>query len=99
MPCLPATIAFRENDFVAFAGRREQARDFLGRVLEVTIHNHYPVAPGFREARGDRRMLAEVPAQPECPHPLVAFAQPLDDRPGPVWTAIVHEHEFPIDYF
>ena len=53
----------------------DQARDVPGIVLQVGVQGHDDRGPRFGEARGQRRGLAEVLAEPNDAHALVAVME------------------------
>ena len=72
---------------------RHELRDVLGRVLEVAVHRHDDVAPRPREARVHGRMLAEVPAEANGPHAVVACVEALELGERAVGRPVVHEDD------
>src|SRR5205807_5743007 len=56
----------------------DEARNVLGRVLEVAVHRHENLAPGAGETGVHRGMLTEVPLEAHGPEALVARGQALD---------------------
>ena len=82
-----------EDDVVALLGLGIEVGDQLRRLLQVTVHYDRPVATTGCQARRDRSLLTEVPAQTQGAHVLVLPRQLEDDLPCAVWAAIVDEDD------
>ena len=67
-----AALADRVDDVEALVPAARRARDHLGRVLEVGVHEHDGVAARRVEAGRERGLMAEVPREPEQAQALVA---------------------------
>jgi len=85
----------RVHDVIAVTdGVIDHARDLLGRVLEVVVHDHRVVPAGMPEARHHRIVLAEVAAELHVGHrSRVARAQAAADGVARVETSVVDEDD------
>ena len=92
-PRVLARDAAAARDVGAALDRRDQARDVLGLVLEVAVHRHDDLAPGARETRVHRRVLAEVALEADGAHARVGGVQALDRGPRSVGRAVVDEDQ------
>jgi len=81
------------DDIVTFLVSLHQSRYHFGRVLKVGIHHDHGVATRMIEARGDGRLVAEVPRKPHDLYPGVLCVKPAHDIEGPVLAVIVDEHD------
>src|SRR5215213_3114471 len=72
---------------------RNQLRDVLRCVLEVTVHGHEDVAGRECEPRVHRGVLPEVPLEADAANPVVRSTQALDLGPGPIRGPVVHENQ------
>ena len=86
----------RQHDVVAFLRLGIQARDFLGAILQVTIHHHHPVTMAVIKPGSDAVVLAEIAAELDAMHARVGDSQPLDQLPRVVAPAIFDQHDFKI---
>ena len=73
----------------------EQLRDLGGVVLEVAVDRDDHLALRLGEACGERRRLAEVPAQADDDDVAGSGVQPGQRRVRPVRGAVVDEHGLP----
>jgi hypothetical protein len=73
-PCSPAA----GRNVGARLHRRDQPRQVLRRVLEISVHRHDDLAARADEARVHCRVLAEVPLQTHAVDSGVLLVQPLD---------------------
>ncbi len=73
--------------------RCDQAREVLGRVLEVAVHRHEDLAPRANEPRVHRGVLAEVLLQADDADSVVGGVYPLELREGRVGRAVVDEDQ------
>lgn len=89
------------DDVVALSVEGDHLREQFGRILEVGIHDDDRVARGEVEARGDRRLVAEVPAEAEHLHPRVELGRRGEDRSRLVAAAVVdvEDLELAVDRF
>ncbi len=71
---------------------RKKPRNRLRRILEVAVHEDRDVAVDMVEHRRQRRLVTEIPGQRDRHDARICRGGRLDDRPGPVHAAIVHQH-------
>ena len=90
----PGALPARDEVERAVFERLQQARNLVGIVLEVTIHRDENSAPRVIHAGREGRRLAEVPAQPDEPHPGITLVLAANGIGGAVGRAVVDEHEF-----
>ena len=88
-----AVAANRVDDVEAFAPLRNEARNHLGRVLEIRVHEHDRVAARRVEPGGESRLVAEVAREAEQPQLRVACGELEQPRPGAVGRAVVDEDD------
>ena len=73
--------------------RLDEARDVLGRVLQVTVHGDDDVAPCPHDPRVHGGVLAEVPLQPDGVDARIPVMEALERGKRPVRRAVVDEHD------
>ena len=78
MRALQAASQDQVEPFLRF---RIQLADGLGRILQVAIHDHSPLALAGRQAGGDGGVLAEVAAQPHSFDVRVGSSELLQHAP------------------
>ena len=76
--------------------RLEQPRDVLRLVLQVAVHRHDAVAARPREAGVHRRVLAEVPLEPDDAHARISLVDRAQRRERAVGRAVVDEDRLPV---
>ena len=89
---LPA-FADRVDQVVPLAERRDDLRDFLGRVLQVRVERDDPLSARGLEAGHDRGVLAEVPREGEHAQLRVDLPLLAEQLQRPVGRAVVHRHD------
>ncbi len=97
MPGIEADLLPAAHHVEPRGQRFEEAREFLGIVLQVGVEGHDDVALGGLEAGGEGSRLAEVAAKPDSVDPTVLARQLSDDVPGAVGAAVVHEDDFQVE--
>ena len=81
------------RDVAAGLDRGDEARDVLGRVLEVAVHRHHDLAAGAGEARVHRRVLAGVALEAHGADARVGLVQALEHVEAAVRRAVVDEDQ------
>ena len=77
------------RDVIAGLDRLDEARDVLGRVLEVAVHRDDDPAAGTGQPGVHRRVLARVPLEPHRAHARVAGVDRLEHREAAVGRSVV----------
>ena len=91
-----ALFAPSADDVVAFIDCGEQARNFLGRILQIGVERHHDFAAGSAEAGQDRRVLAEIAREFDHAHrALRARGDLAQDIERIVGRAVVDEEHLP----
>ncbi len=96
----PGIVAFTlpaAHQIVALVEYRQQPRQLCRIVLQVGVHRHDGSALRCAEAGGQGGRLAEVPAQPQAAHPLIAPRERADRLPRPIDAAVVDEDHLEIE--
>src|SRR6266581_2690790 len=88
--CLPA-----RDEIEALLELRQQARDLTRVVLEVGVDRDDHVALSVREARRQRRSLAEVPPQTNDTHILLRVVEARERTERSICRAVVDEDRLP----
>src|SRR3546814_5012916 len=73
---------------VALAPARDELRDQFRRILAIGVEDHRRAFADLIEARGERRLLAEVARQPQQRHAPVGGSDLLQPLPGPAAAAV-----------
>jgi len=81
------------HDLAALLPLLHELRDAARRVLTVAIHRENSVAPGCDQTGQNRRLLTEIPRQPDAGDLRVQPRQSLDDRPRGIPAAVVHHDD------
>ena len=90
-----AVLAPAAHDVEALFELGEQERDVGGVVLEVAIHRDDDVTAGEIEASHHRGGLAEIAAEMDDLHALVAAGDLVEQLIGAVGRAVIDEDELP----
>ena len=88
-----AMRADRVDHVVAFAPFGQEARDGIGSVLHVGIHQHNGVAARAGQAGLDRRLVAEVSGQMDHAHTRVLSRQSVQHLGTVVGAAVVNKKD------
>ena len=70
----------------------EEARDGLGRILQVAVHDDCDIARDVLQDRGEGGLVPEVAGQRDRDEAPVPAGGRLDDGPGAVGAAVVDQH-------
>src|SRR4051812_7280432 len=96
-PTLAVALApHRVDDVIALRGLRQERLDHLRRVLEVAVHRHHGVPGRKPQARAERDLVAEVPAEADRPDPVLAVGGVLEQGPARVAGPVVDEDHLPL---
>ena len=71
----------------------DEARDVLGRVLQVAVHGHDDVTARTHDSCVHGGMLTEVPLQTHGVNPRIGVVESLERRKGPIGGTVVDEDE------
>ena len=86
-----AVLPQAEDDLAAGAPSGEKLGNDLGGMLEIRVHQDDRVAASVPETGGDRRLLAEIPAQRHRADVRVDFREPPKLRQRAVLRSVVDE--------
>src|SRR5258706_9521134 len=78
------------NDFKAFLPLGDQLRNDLGRILQITIHNHTGIALRIIQRGGDRSLVTEIPAQVKPPDARIRTAYVLKPSGRVIRASVVY---------
>src|SRR5512132_982527 len=84
------------RDVASVLHARDELRNVLRGVLEVSVHRDEDVALSPHKTRVHRRVLAEVALEPDAADVLsVGGVRPFDRGPSAVGGSVVHEDDLP----
>jgi hypothetical protein len=90
---LPALATPREHHINAVVRALIEIGDDLRRILQITIHHHDVAARAAGDSRRDRRVLAEIAAEPQAPDRRHLPGELADHRPRPTAAAMLDEND------
>src|SRR5262245_59252164 len=82
---------------ITLVGLGQQSTNALRKLLEIVVERNDPVSVRPRNSADGGRMLSEVARQQDSAHARIRTCEALDQRPGSVPAAIVHENDFELD--
>ena len=76
----------------------EEARQQLGRVLEIGVQDPHGVAATLGQSRAQGSGLPKVPREDDSPHRGFTFRPRANDFPGLLGTAVVHQQDLGVRF-
>ena len=87
---LLAALDAADDQVVARAQAFDEARDFLGRVLQVVVEGDHELAAGARQSAQRRVLLPGVAREADQAHARIRLAQRAHHVEGAVAAGVVH---------